>query len=231
MAKVAAVRRVYREWSKVYDTELNSAIKNEGGKLLSLLAPRRGERILDLGCGTGRYAIPLAKRGTKVTAVDVSEDMMAVAQEKALRAGLKIDFRLADINRRLPFPRGHFDNALTSYVLVNIENLAFTIKEVARVLKRGGTFVISDFNPDINLDLKNFVVVGQLFHHPRLLQSISNVRKFVEWFEAFDKAGFKVERILNLKVGPEIKRCLTKKSYKINKGRYFTVIFKVRKIR
>lgn len=53
-------------------------------------------RILDIGCGTGRHSIELAKRGYQVTGFDLSETMLDKAKEKARAAGVEIDFRLAD---------------------------------------------------------------------------------------------------------------------------------------
>jgi SAM-dependent methyltransferase len=53
-------------------------------------------RILDIGCGTGRHAIELSKRGYKVVGVDLSSEMLAVAKRKASEAGVKIDFRIGD---------------------------------------------------------------------------------------------------------------------------------------
>lgn len=53
--------------------------------------------ILDVGCGTGGHAIPLAKRGYELTAVDLSDDMLNVARQKAKRHGVDIDFGLTDL--------------------------------------------------------------------------------------------------------------------------------------
>jgi ubiquinone/menaquinone biosynthesis C-methylase UbiE len=59
-------------------------------------------RILDVGCGTGRHAIELAKRGYSVTGVDLSENMLNRAREKAIDTGVQLDFEKADA-RNLPF--------------------------------------------------------------------------------------------------------------------------------
>lgn len=63
---------------------------------LSLFPIPRGATILDVGCGTGRHALELAKRGYKVTAIDLSEGMLNVARAKAAIDGLKIEFVQAD---------------------------------------------------------------------------------------------------------------------------------------
>ena len=67
-------------------------------------------RILDIGCGTGRHAIELAKRGYRVTGVDLSETLLARAREKAAAAGVTVHFRRHDA-RELPFA-AEFDLAI-----------------------------------------------------------------------------------------------------------------------
>ena len=62
----------------------------------------RSLKIIDIGCGTGRHAIELTKRGYTVTGVDLSESQLARAREKAKEAGVTIDFQKQD-TRALPF--------------------------------------------------------------------------------------------------------------------------------
>ncbi len=69
-----------------------------------------GASVLDVGCGTGRHAIPLAKLGYRVTGVDISEGMLAEARRAALEAGVEIDLRQADVSHSLP--EGPFDAAV-----------------------------------------------------------------------------------------------------------------------
>ncbi|MBC8229873.1 class I SAM-dependent methyltransferase [bacterium] len=54
-------------------------------------------QVLDIGCGTGEHAVRMAQRGYTVTAIDTSQDMIALAQEKAQKAGVTIDFQCTDI--------------------------------------------------------------------------------------------------------------------------------------
>ncbi len=70
----------------------------------------KARKILDVGCGTGRHAVELAKRGYTVTGVDLSDSQLARAREKAQSENLKIDFQKQDA-RRLPFRR-QFDAAI-----------------------------------------------------------------------------------------------------------------------
>ena len=67
-------------------------------------------KVIDIGCGTGRHAIELTKRGYNVTGVDLSEDQIKRAKEKAQEAGVTIDFQTQDA-RNLSFD-GEFDLAI-----------------------------------------------------------------------------------------------------------------------
>ncbi|MCZ7652481.1 MAG: methyltransferase domain-containing protein [Thermoanaerobaculia bacterium] len=67
--------------------------------LVEALALAPGARVLDVGCGTGRHAIELARRGFRVTGIDLSAGMLAEARRKAEAVGVEVDFRQADATR------------------------------------------------------------------------------------------------------------------------------------
>lgn len=106
-------------------------------------------RILDIGCGTGRHAIELTKRGYSVTGVDLSESMLTKAREKAETTGLNIDFQLADA-RNLPFEQ-EFDLAIMlcegAFPLMETDEMNFEIlKNAAKALKKDGKFIFTTLN-------------------------------------------------------------------------------------
>lgn len=106
-------------------------------------------RILDIGCGTGRHAIELTKRGYNVTGVDLSGSMLKKAREKAETAGLNIDFQLADA-RNLPFEQ-EFDLAIMlcegAFPLMETDEMNFDIlKNAAKALKKDGKFIFTTLN-------------------------------------------------------------------------------------
>ena len=106
--------------------------------------PVRGP-ILELGCGTGRVAIPVGKTGATVVGIDRSASMLARGRAKVRRARLASRVRLirGDI-RFLPFPDNSFDLVMAPYgilqSLLDEKLLAATLTDVRRVLTRGGTF-------------------------------------------------------------------------------------------
>jgi len=106
-------------------------------------------RILDIGCGTGRHAIELAKRGYAVVGIDLSESLLKKAEEKALARGLGIDFQRIDA-RSLPFA-SEFDLAIMlcegAFPLMETDEMNFCILQgAAKALKPGGKLIFTTLN-------------------------------------------------------------------------------------
>jgi len=99
--------------------------------------------ILDLGCGTGGHALPLARRGYEVTGVDLSEHMLERARQKAAEAGLAISFHQGDI--RILDLGCTFDVVVAMFAVISYqtsnEDLAAAFRSARRHLKPGGLFV------------------------------------------------------------------------------------------
>ena len=100
-------------------------------------------RILDLGCGTGGHALPLAQRGYDVTGVDRSEQMLAIARAKATQANLSVEFQHGDI-RNLELGQT-FDAAISLFAVMSYQttndDLAAAFRTARRHLEPGGLFV------------------------------------------------------------------------------------------
>lgn len=109
----------------------------------------RSATILDLGCGTGRHAIELAKRGYTVTAVDLSASQLDLAREKAVAANVTVQFVEADA-RHLNYS-GQFDAVIIvcegEFPLMETDEMNFEILENAfRALRQGGVFILTTLN-------------------------------------------------------------------------------------
>jgi ubiquinone/menaquinone biosynthesis C-methylase UbiE len=135
-----------------YDTPLGRVIDRLQGALVDRLArPRPGERALDVGTGTGHYAVRLAARGLRVTGVDRSEAMLAVARAKsasvARRKGAPVDWRQADAEH-LPFTDGAFDLVLSVTMLEFVRDPLRALAEMHRVTAPGGRLVVGALNAE-----------------------------------------------------------------------------------
>lgn len=102
--------------------------------LLEFLPPLNGCTVIDVGTGTGRGAIALARQGARVTGVDASSQMLDVARERAAREALAIDFRAGDAHR-LEFPDRAFDAALSLRVLMHTPDWRQCLGELCRVAR------------------------------------------------------------------------------------------------
>ena len=109
----------------------------------------RSKKILDIGCGTGRHAIELTKRGYQVTGIDLSEGQLKRAREKAEKEGLSISFSRQDA-RNLPFKK-EFNAAIMlcegGFPLMETDEMNFEIlKNASESLKENGKFIFTTLN-------------------------------------------------------------------------------------
>ncbi|MBI4161979.1 MAG: class I SAM-dependent methyltransferase [Acidobacteria bacterium] len=118
------------------------------------LGMRRSEVYLDLCCGEGRHAVPLAARGYRLAGVDLSPDLLAAARGRAAGAGVRVDWVRAD-SRALPFP-GAFDGVycwFTSFgYFPDSADDRRMLAEVERVLRPGGRFLLEVLNREFLAD-------------------------------------------------------------------------------
>lgn len=166
--RAVSVQEGYALWAASYDQEHNGLIFIEEQQVDRLLAPLSFTRVLDVGTGTGRHALKLARRGASITALDQSPEMLAVACEAARREGLPIDFHLHSLADGLPFEANQFDLLICALTLSHVPDLAYALQEFARVLQDGGTLLITDFHPDHTLYgwRTAFRRAGVIYHLP-----------------------------------------------------------------
>lgn len=141
----ASVQEGYDRWAAVYDHDANPLQGLEEPHLRELVGEVRGRVVLDLGCGTGRHALWLARAGATVTAVDFSAGMLAEAQRKP--GAESVTFVVHDLHTRLPLESETFDVVVSGLVLEHLRDLGGFFGEVRRLLKVGGRAVISAMHP------------------------------------------------------------------------------------
>lgn len=105
-----------------------------------------GARVLDVACGTGNTAIPLAKRGFAVTGVDIATNLLVQARERAATENVQVQFDEGDAEQ-LPYPDGSFDAVTTMFGSMFAPRPEVVASESARVLKRGGLLAMGNWNP------------------------------------------------------------------------------------
>ncbi len=147
-------------------------------KVVKLVKEKKPETILDIATGTGDLAINLAETdATKIVGLDISSGMLDIGKEKIKKKGLeqKIDMVLGD-SENMPFKDNTFDAITVAFGVRNFETLENGLKEILRVLKPNGIFVILETSmPDktpykqgYNFYTKNILpVIGRVFSKDR----------------------------------------------------------------
>jgi len=109
--------------------------------ITGFLTPVRERTVLDVGTGTGRAAVLLARAGARVTGIDASEEMLAVARRRAAADGVDARFETGDAHA-LPFPDRSFEDVVCLRVLMHTPAWRECVAELCRVADR---FVVVDY--------------------------------------------------------------------------------------
>jgi SAM-dependent methyltransferase len=138
-------------WNRAYKKGDKIWIKPQEDipKILKLFKKQGVKKILDLGCGTGRHLIYLAKRGFEVYGLDIAEDGIKIAKNWLKEEKLKANLKIGDIYRKLPYPNDFFDAIICIKTLNHgkIEWIRRCIKEMHRILKPKGLLFVTVRKP------------------------------------------------------------------------------------
>ncbi|NLV32896.1 MAG: class I SAM-dependent methyltransferase [Acidobacteria bacterium] len=131
-----------------YDARMASFrdVNRENQQTLALLELAPGSKVLEIGCGTGRFARAAARAGLESFAVDISEVMLRYLAEKAQEEGLKLAGLQHAGFLTMSFPPGHFNAAVSGAALHHLPDAwkLVALLNVARVLRPGGRFLLGD---------------------------------------------------------------------------------------
>jgi len=139
------IQNAYDEWSVTYDADENLTRDLDQTTTRSLLADFRPDSILELGCGTGKNTVFLARIGKQVHALDFSQGMVEKARAKVQAEN--VHFEMADLTLRWPCKADAYDLIVCNLVLEHIENLSHIFSEAQRTLRPGGWFFINELHP------------------------------------------------------------------------------------
>ena len=141
---------LFENYGDKYDNEsFVQGTKGECDFLEKEINNNKSLKILDVGCGTGRHSIEMARRGYTITGIDLSESLLEKAKEKAIQNQVKVDFQHHDA-RNLPFDK-EFDLAIMmcegGFPLMETDEMNFEIlKNVSNSLKGKSKFIFTTLN-------------------------------------------------------------------------------------
>ena len=139
------VQQSYNDWAEQYDTNNNKTRDLEAIALRKTLSNISFDSVLEVGCGTGKNTAWLLEKAKQVTAIDISEEMLAKAKEKI--SATHVQFLQADITLGWTFTNQLYDLVSFSLVLEHIQNLDHIFNEVSKKLKPGGYVYIGELHP------------------------------------------------------------------------------------
>ncbi len=153
-AKRDAYRHVARWYDRIFG-RMNAGLRGIG---LKMLPPREGMEVLDVGCGTGVQLARYQQAGCRVTGIDASPAMLAVARR---RLGTRAFLTVGDATR-MPYPDRTFDLVLAATVLHEMPSAVrtATLGEMKRVLRPGGRMLLIDFEAGRARPVRGWVTRG-----------------------------------------------------------------------
>ena len=138
-------RQAYNSWSEQYDTNNNKTRDLEAHALRTMLSTLDFDTCLEIGCGTGKNTVWLMTKAKQITAVDLSEAMLAKAKAKI--SSPAVNFIQADITGNWNFAEQQYDLVTFSLVLEHIQNIDHIFSEVSKSLTKGGHVYVGELHP------------------------------------------------------------------------------------
>lgn len=109
----------------------------------------KGKKVLDFGCGGGRDALELSKKGAKVYGIDICEENIKHAEIMLKQNGYNAEFKLVKFKDKIPYPDDFFDMISCNGVLHHIPHDNYVVSEFLRTIKKGGFIYLMVYTEDL----------------------------------------------------------------------------------
>ncbi len=138
--------RQRKTWSLGDFEQIAATIASASTALVDRLGVERGDRLLDVGCGTGNATLPAAERGARAIGLDLTPTLLEAARRRSARAGLEIEWVEGDAEA-LPFDDGSFDKVMSVFGAMFAPDHARTAAELMRVCRADGAVGFAAWTP------------------------------------------------------------------------------------
>jgi demethylmenaquinone methyltransferase/2-methoxy-6-polyprenyl-1,4-benzoquinol methylase len=203
----------YRRLSRYYDPLFRTLEKivfhgtnKNPRQALSAKIPTGNLSVLDLCTGTGRGILPIAESGCNIVAIDLSSEMLEVANRKIQEQNIqKISLHRMDATD-LQLPDKHFDIAMSSFALHEMDTQLMNqvLQEIYRVLKDGGKLYLVEFEKDTNPWIQFIFNIYTRLSYPPSVQQFFQL----DWSQVLSQAGFHFDGMERYRISKLI--CATK---------------------
>jgi ubiquinone/menaquinone biosynthesis C-methylase UbiE len=181
-----------------YVTSVTHARGGDLARMIDLAQPRGDERLLDIATDGGHTALAFAPHVREVVATDLTPRMLEVAEAFIRQQGAaNVTFQAADAEA-LPFPDADFDIVTTRIAPHHFPNPHQYVREVARVLRSGGVFVLDDNMAPDDQELDAFMNRFEQWRDPGHVRS----HTIPEWSAWMQAAGLRIEHVEPLQAKP-----------------------------
>jgi ubiquinone/menaquinone biosynthesis C-methylase UbiE len=185
-------------WEKGDFTRIASTMRESGEALIAQLNVTKGSNVLDLGCGDGTTAVPLAKRGANVLGVDIARNLVDAGNARAKKEKLEnLRFQEGDATNLEDLNDETFDLVVSIFGAMFAPRPMDVAKEMVRVTKKGGRIVMGNWIPGDPTLVAQILKVSSAFTPPPPEGFISPMTWGVESnvIERFGNAGIPKENI------------------------------------
>src|SRR5262245_25329453 len=184
-------QQIFGERASFYATSASHTDPNVLARVVALAAPEPDWKALDVATGTGHTAFALSPHVAAVVGVDLTGEMLAQAERLCSEGSFtNVTFQTADVHR-LPFESEEFQLVTCRRAAHHFSDIHGALREMCRVLRRGGKLVIDDRSVPENDFVDKCMNLLDTYHDP------SHVREYraSEWQVMLEGAGFRVEAV------------------------------------
>jgi len=179
-------------WEKGDFTRIAAYMRESGERVVGRLGVKPTDKVLDLGCGDGTTAVPLARTGADVTGIDIARNLVEAGNRRAAQMGLKnLRFQEGDAQDLAEVPDASFDLSMSIFGAMFAPRPFDVARQMVRVTKPGGRIVMGNWIPNDPTFVSQLLKVSSAFTPPPPEGFVSPMLWGVESniLERFEKAG------------------------------------------